>query len=60
MIVIDPYDVIKNFPNLLPQYSFDDISSDGSSDGQSSTRVQNRDLEKSLPPLIEYLTEVCN
>ncbi|KAK7590664.1 hypothetical protein V9T40_002277 [Parthenolecanium corni] len=50
----DPYDVIRLFPSLLPQYSQDDSPV---SDGPSG-KIGNRDFEKSLPALIEYLTAV--
>lgn len=53
-VISDPYDVIRLFPTLLPQYSQDDSNSN---DNQI-TKSQNRDFEKSLPALIEYLTEV--
>lgn len=51
---LDPYDVIRLFPNLLPQYLPDDSSS---SDNQT-TPMGNRDSDKSLQALINYLTEV--
>lgn len=52
----DPYDVIRLFPNLLPQngppVSDDPVQSEG------PPKFQNRDQEKSIVALIEYLTEV--
>lgn len=54
IFITDPYDVIRLFPSLLPQYSQDDSPV---SDGPSG-KIGNRDFEKSLPALIEYLTAV--
>lgn len=52
----DPYDVIRLFPDLLPQQN---ANSENNADPTSSLpKLQDRDLESGLLALIEYLTEV--
>lgn len=46
----DPYEVIKLFPNLLPQT--------GVETNEVSTTLSDKELENGLQALIEYLTEV--
>ncbi|KAJ8895019.1 hypothetical protein PR048_000328, partial [Dryococelus australis] len=48
----DPYDVIRLFPELLPQ------ESRASHDTSHLPKLQDRDLENGLLALIEFLTEV--
>lgn len=50
----DPYDVIRLFPNLLPQQARDTASSTD----KNTMKLEDRDLESGLLALIEYLTEV--
>lgn len=45
----DPYDVIRLFPDLLPQQS-DSV--------ETASNLIDRELEAGLSALIEYLTEV--
>ncbi|XP_067011579.1 vam6/Vps39-like protein [Anabrus simplex] len=49
---IDPYEVIRLFPDLLPQQSRN------SQDIDSRPKLQDRELENGLLALIEFLTEV--
>lgn len=46
-ISLDPYDVIRLFPNLLPQ-----------SDSDYGEEVLEKDMEMKIVALIKYLTEV--
>ncbi|XP_063228747.1 vam6/Vps39-like protein [Bacillus rossius redtenbacheri] len=48
----DPYDVIRLFPELLPQ------EARPAQDADRPPRLQDRDLENGLLALIEFLTEV--
>jgi hypothetical protein len=48
-IFSDPYDVIRLFPNLLPQ-----------SDSDYGEEILEKDMEMKIVALIEYLTEVKN
>jgi len=48
----DPYEVIRLFPELLPQQSR------GSQELEQRPKLQDRDLENGLLALIEFLTEV--
>ena len=50
-LVADPYEVIRLFPELLPQQSL-------AHEDDHRVRLQDRDLENGLLALIEYLTEV--
>jgi len=45
----NPYDVIKQFPDLLP----------ASAPRPSNPKLTDRELEQGLSALIDYLTEVC-
>lgn len=47
----DPYNVIRLFPDLLPQQNETESSS-------NVPKLQDRDLEEGLSALIEYLTSV--
>ncbi|XP_065215173.1 vam6/Vps39-like protein [Planococcus citri] len=51
----DPYDVIRLFPNFLPQNG--PPGSEDSTPSEGPPKFQNRDQEKSIMALIEYLTE---
>ncbi|PSN56238.1 Vam6/Vps39-like protein [Blattella germanica] len=48
----DPYEVIRLFPELLPQQSV------GQEGAEQREKLQDRDLENGLLALIEFLTEV--
>jgi len=47
LILTDPYDVIRLFPNLLPQ-----------SDSDYGEEILEKEMEIKIVALIEYLTEV--
>lgn len=48
----DPYDVIRLFPDLLPQQT------SGSEPHETTGDLSERELEAGLLALIEYLTEI--
>ncbi|GLV35804.1 Vacuolar protein sorting 39 [Carabus blaptoides fortunei] len=53
----DPYDVIRLFPDLLPQQQ--NVNADNTADPTGGQmKLQDRDLESGLLALIEFLTEV--
>jgi hypothetical protein len=52
LLFSDPYEVIRLFPELLPQQSR------GHQEPEQHPRLQDRDLESGLLALIEFLTEV--
>uniref|UniRef100_A0A1B6EG03 Vacuolar sorting protein 39/Transforming growth factor beta receptor-associated domain-containing protein n=2 Tax=Clastoptera arizonana TaxID=38151 RepID=A0A1B6EG03_9HEMI len=52
----DPYDVIRLFPNLLPQQTREDSSSAE----KVNPKLEDKDLENGILALIQYLTEVRN
>jgi len=52
LLFSDPYEVIRLFPELLPQQSR------GSQEMEQRPKLQDRDLENGLLALIEFLTEV--
>jgi len=52
LLFSDPYEVIRLFPELLPQQSR------GSQELEQRPKLQDRDLENGLLALIEFLTEV--
>jgi hypothetical protein len=52
LLFSDPYEVIRLFPELLPQQSR------GHPEPEQHPRLQDRDLESGLQALIEFLTEV--
>jgi len=47
LLFTDPYDVIRLFPNLLPQ-----------SDSDYGEEILEKEMEVKIVALIEYLTEV--
>lgn len=49
LIFTDPYDVIRLYPNLLPQ-----------SDSDYGEEILEKEMEIKIVALIEYLTEVVN
>lgn len=50
--ISDPYDVVKLFPNLLPQQVRQKAQTD------AVVKLDDMDLESGLLALIEYLTKV--